>query len=96
MIYMEFGGILVGAVTFLLIGAFHPLVIKGEYHFGKKICWVFGVAGLAALVGSVLVDWVELSSILAVLGFTCLWSIKEVFEQMKRVERGWYPKKKSK
>ncbi|MFI3312778.1 MAG: DUF4491 family protein [Eubacteriales bacterium] len=93
---MQFGGILVGAVTFLLIGAFHPLVIKGEYHFGKKICWAFLAVGVAALAGSVLVAWVELSSILAVLGFTCLWSIKEVFEQVKRVERGWYPKKQSK
>lgn len=93
---MQFGGILVGAVTFLLIGAFHPLVVKGEYHFGKKICWAFLVAGLASLVTSVLVDGVELSSILAVLGFTCLWSIKEVFEQTKRVERGWYPKKETK
>lgn len=90
---MEFGGILVGGTTFLLIGAFHPLVIKGEYHFGKKICWVFLVVGLGALVASLLVDTVEFSSILAVLGFTCLWSIKEVFEQAKRVERGWYPKK---
>lgn len=90
---MYYSGLLVGLSTFLLIGAFHPLVIKGEYHFGTKICWAFGLAGVLALVGSVLVSVVELSSILAVLGFTCLWSIKEVFDQVKRVERGWYPKK---
>lgn len=29
-------GILIGVVTFFLIGIFHPLVIKGEYYFGKK------------------------------------------------------------
>ena len=28
---MNFNGILVGVVTFLLIGLFHPIVIKAEY-----------------------------------------------------------------
>ncbi|MCQ2501287.1 MAG: DUF4491 family protein [Lachnospiraceae bacterium] len=26
--------------------------------------------------------------------FSCLWSIHELFEQKKRVDRGWFPKKK--
>jgi hypothetical protein len=29
-------GLLIGLATFLIIGLFHPLVIKGEYHFGVK------------------------------------------------------------
>ena len=88
---MNYSGLLVGGATFLLIGIFHPLVIKGEYYFGRKVCWAFLVLGLVALVASLLLDSVALSSITSVLGFTCMWSIKEVFDQEKRVERGWFP-----
>ena len=34
-------GLVIGLATFLIIGLFHPLVIKGEYHFGVKIWFVF-------------------------------------------------------
>ena len=27
-------GLAIGVATFLIIGLFHPLVIRGEYHFG--------------------------------------------------------------
>ena len=30
-------------------------------------------------------------SIVAVLGVTFLWSIKELFEQEERVKKGWFP-----
>ena len=33
---MQFKGILIGLISFLSIGLFHPLVIKGEYYFSKK------------------------------------------------------------
>ncbi len=29
-------GIIIFLITFFLIGIFHPLVIIGEYYFGKK------------------------------------------------------------
>lgn len=36
-------GLAIGLCTFLVIGIFHPFVIKGEYYFGVKIWWgVFG------------------------------------------------------
>ena len=31
---MNFTGLLVGLSTFLIIGLFHPLVIKAEYYLG--------------------------------------------------------------
>ena len=34
---------------------------------------------------------VMLSAILGVLGATCLWTIGEIFEQRKRVKKGWFP-----
>ena len=86
-------GLLIGICTFLIIGLFHPLVIKGEYHFGTRIWWVFLLAGLVALVAALLIESVFWASLLGVLAFSCFWSIKELFEQRKRVERGWFPKK---
>ncbi len=37
---MSFGGILLGAAVFLIIGIFHPIVIKMEYYFGKRSWWI--------------------------------------------------------
>jgi hypothetical protein len=86
-------GIVIGLGTFLIIGLFHPLVIKGEYHLGVGVWWLFLVAGLAALAGAVMVEGVVAQSLLGVTGFSCLWGIGEVFHQRKRVEKGWFPKK---
>lgn len=86
-------GLLIGICTFLIIGLFHPLVIKSEYHFGTRIWWIFLLAGLVALVATLLIESVFWASLLGVLAFSCFWSIKELFEQRKRVERGWFPKK---
>lgn len=44
---MNYEGILLGLGSFIMIGIFHPLVIKGEYYFGVR-CWpVFLLAGIA-------------------------------------------------
>lgn len=88
---MNFNGILVGVVTFLLIGLFHPIVIKAEYYFTKR-CWpVFLVAGLVLLLGSLWISDAIVSILAAILGISCLWSIKELFEQEERVKKGWFP-----
>ena len=39
-------GIIIGVVTFFLIGIFHPLVIKGEYYFGRKVNKFFILFGV--------------------------------------------------
>ncbi|MBO7607422.1 MAG: DUF4491 family protein [Paludibacteraceae bacterium] len=89
-------GLLVGLLTFLIIGLFHPLVIKGEYYFGVKCWWAFLLAGIVCVVFSVMAEDQILSSLLGVVAFSCFWSIKEVFDQRKRVERGWFPKREKK
>ncbi len=89
-------GLLVGLLTFLIIGLFHPLVIKGEYYFGVKCWWAFLLAGIVCVVFSVMADDQILSSLLGVVAFSCFWSIKEVFDQRKRVEKGWFPKREKK
>ena len=85
-------GIVIGVATFLIIGIFHPLVIKGEYRFGVKIWWLFLVMGIAAVIGSIAVRHILWSTLLAVWGASSLWSIGELFEQRKRVAKGWFPK----
>ena len=37
-------GLTVGIFTFLIIGLFHPLVIKAEYWFGTRSWWMFSRA----------------------------------------------------
>lgn len=90
---MYFTGIIIGVATFLIIGLFHPLVIKGEYYFGVKCWWVFALMGVVTLVASLMVEDVLWSTFLAVWGASSLWSIGELFEQRKRVEKGWFPRR---
>lgn len=89
-------GIVVGAATFLIIGVFHPFVIKGEYYFGVRCWWAFAVSGVAALAASLWVENLILSILLAVWGASSLWGIGELFEQRERVAKGWFPKREKK
>lgn len=84
-------GVAIGAATFLIIGLFHPLVIKGHYHFGVRCRWWFLAAGIVCLALAVAVADVLLSSLLGVVAFSSLWSIREVVEQEQRVAKGWFP-----
>lgn len=88
---MYFQGLIIGLASFLIIGIFHPLVIKGEYYFGQKCKWWFAIAGVLLCVASLLVRNLMASALLGVTAFSCFWSIKEIKEQQERVERGWFP-----
>lgn len=89
---LHFTGLIAGLVTFLIIGLFHPLVIKGEYYFGVKIKWAFLAAGIVFTILCVMVENALASSLLGITAFSCFWSIKEVEEQVRRVEKGWFPR----
>lgn len=85
-------GLIVGAISFIIIGLLHPVVIKSEYHFGKR-CWpVFAIGGILCVAASIVVNDLVISIILAILAFSLFWSILEIFEQEERVEKGWYPR----
>lgn len=89
---MNFTGIIIGGSVFLMIGIFHPIVIKAEYYYGTK-CWpIFALVGLLTLIGSLLISSTVWSVLLGSFAFSCFWSILELFEQKKRVEKGWFPK----
>jgi branched-subunit amino acid transport protein len=84
-------GLAIGIFTFLVIGVFHPVVIKAEYYFGTRCWWCFLLAGLAGIAGALCVREVLWSSVLGVVAFSCFWSIKELFQQRERVRKGWFP-----
>lgn len=90
---LHFIGIITGVATFLIIGIFHPIVIKGEYYFGTKIWWIFLLSGIITGVLSLLAANTLLSTLLAVWAASSFWSIGELYEQKRRVERGWFPKR---
>ena len=88
---MHLAGIVIGLISFLSIGVFHPIVIKAESHFSKS-CWpAFLVAGVILMIISAMAENVILSSALAVIGMSSWWSILDLFEQEKRVQKGWFP-----
>lgn len=89
---MNLDGLLVGIFTFLIIGLFHPIVIKTEYYFGTRPWWIFLLAGIAAVAAALFVPGMLASALLGVVGFSSFWSIKELFEQERRVRKGWFPR----
>ena len=89
---MYFTGLIIAVSTFLIIGVFHPVVIKCEYYFGTRPWWIYLLTGLAALGAALFVEDMIISSLLGVLSFTAFWAIKELFEHEQRVERGWFPR----
>ena len=77
---MNFTGIITGLATFLIIGVFHPIVIKAEYYLGTKCWWVFLLAGIIFGAISLIVNNLILSTILGVIAFSSFWSILELKE----------------
>ena len=88
---MNLIGLLVGLSTFMIIGLFHPLVIKAEYYIGVKSWVLFALAGVAFAIASLLAQGLVLSTILGVVAFSSFWSILEVVQQRERVRKGWFP-----
>lgn len=84
-------GLLIGVCTFLIIGVFHPVVIKSEYYFGTRCWWIFLLLGIGGMVGALYVHEVFWSSLLGVFAFSSFWTILEIFEQKGRVKKGWFP-----
>lgn len=88
---MHFTGIIIAVSTFLIIGIFHPIVIKVEYHWGTRPWWIFLLLGIISIASALFIEKVILSALLGVIGASLLWSIGELFEQRKRVMKGWFP-----
>ena len=85
-------GLAIGICTFLIIGLFHPIVIKVEYYTGTKYWWVFLLLGLVGGIMTIFISDIFLSTLLGGFSFSSFWTIKELFEQVDRVKKGWFPK----
>lgn len=88
---MNVQGLVIGLFAFIIIGVFHPIVIKTEYYIGKKAWPIFLVVGLLLIALSVLIKHMTWSAMVAITGFSSLWSIHEIIEQEERVKKGWFP-----
>ena len=53
--------------------------------------WIFLILGIVGIVGSLFITDILISSLLGVFSFSSFWTIKEVFDQRKRVLKGWFP-----
>ncbi|MBR6769451.1 MAG: DUF4491 family protein [Clostridia bacterium] len=93
---MNFTGLIIALISFLCIGLFHPIVIKFEYYFGCQKWPVFAILGVAFTVASLFLQNAIVSSVLGVIGCSCFWTIKELFDQRERVRKGWFPKNPNK
>lgn len=91
MMEIHYTGVIIAVGTFLIIGLFHPIVIKAEYYFGTRCWWLFLLMGLACVGYAFFIADVLWSSLMGVAGASLLWSIGELFSQKKRVEKGWFP-----
>ena len=90
---MNFTGIIVGLGAFLIIGLLHPVVIKAEYHFGKR-CWpAFALGGVICCIASIMMRSLIASILFGVFAFSLFWGIHELIEQEERVKKGWFPSK---
>ena len=88
---MNYSGIIVGAAVFLIIGLFHPIVIKMEYYWGKRSWWVLALAGAGFAAASLFVGSAVWATILGATAFSCFWGVHEIISQEMRVLRGWFP-----
>lgn len=89
---LNFKGVVLGAISFLIIGIWHPIVIKGEYHLGANACApLFAGIGAICVALSLRVKNVLLNTAMALFGFSALWGVLEVKEQEERVKKGWFP-----
>ena len=80
-------GLVIGIATFLIIGLFHPVVVKAEYYWGTGCWWIFLVLGIGGIAWSLLTDNVLIAALAGVFAFSSFWTIKEVFEQEERCGR---------
>lgn len=88
---MNIGSVVLGMMALVIIGIWHPIVIAGEYYFGKKKCMVaFALIGVACIIAALRIENWVLSATVSLFGFSGLWGIVEVIEQEQRVARGWF------
>ena len=88
---LHFSGIIIAICSFLIIGIFHPIVIKAEYYTGQKLIPLFIILGIGVIIAALFVADTLCSALLGGVGASLLWSVGEIKDQRKRVKKGWFP-----
>ena len=68
-------GLVIGICTFLIIGLFHPIVVKAEYYWGTKCWWIFLLLGIGGIIASLYTENIMIASLLGVFAFSSFWTI---------------------
>ena len=84
---LNWTGLLTGLGVFFMIGLFHPVVARMEYHLGKRSWWMLFFPGAGCLAASFFCQPVW-SMLLGCLAFSLFWSTLEIFWQHERVLKG--------
>jgi hypothetical protein len=84
---MEYIGIYFGLYVLVTIGLYHILVVKLEAWFGVWPWIAFLLLGLACLYFSIVAKTAIWSMWWGYNAFLNLWSVKEMFDQRKRVRQ---------
>jgi Domain of unknown function (DUF4491) len=87
---MQFTGLILGVVTFLMIGFLHMAVVRIERLWGSQLWQGFVFLGLLFGIGSLFVDDILISALLGVNGFLFAWSGPELKKQKERVEKEYH------
>ena len=64
---------------------------RRKWYIAIAIVVAVLIAGLLCLIAALFIQGL-FSVLLGLLGVACIWSIRELKEQARRVERGWFPK----
>ena len=56
-------GLVIGICTFLIIGLFHPIVVKAEYYWGTKCWWIFLLLGIGGIIASLYTENIMIASL---------------------------------
>ncbi len=85
-------GLFIGICTFLIIGLFHPVVVKAEYYWGTKCWWIFLILGIGGVITSLSIDNVILSSLLGVFAFSSFWPLKRSLNRKNGYGKAGFPR----
>ena len=87
---LNWDAVIFGIASLFIMGAYYPVVIKGEYYFSQRIWPIFLVTGLTAIALSARMNGLS-CWLTAFFGATNLWAIVEIKEQTELVRQGKYP-----
>ena len=65
-LWFHLQGLIIGIATFLIIGLFHPLVVKAEYYWGTNSRWAFFALGIIGIIASIWVNNLLVSALCGV------------------------------